>query len=83
MNTNLEDTTLFLLSYHMNYDLDDMHLAIKLGKVCKKIRDRTKDAEMIEACRTVLLYIKMGEYARVVLAASVANSNHRSQYESC
>ena len=50
--------------------------AIKLAKSAKFIRDRTKNKDLYNACRSMIKYKEMGKYSEVVKAIQSAEENY-------
>lgn len=63
-----DDLTGAILTYHWFNKLADKQRAIKVSKCCKIIRDKTKDNEVYETCRTIIAATSAGNYEGVLKA---------------
>ena len=57
-----------VLTYYWFNVLPDKQRAIKISKCCKIIRDKTKNKEVYETCRTIIAATKQGNYEGVLKA---------------
>lgn len=71
MTTFNEDALHVILTNNIHADLPVKQRAIKIAKCCKFIRDRTKNKEMYDTCRTIIAATQDGDYDGVVRAATM------------
>lgn len=57
-----------VITYYWFSSLPDKQRAIKVSKCCKVIRDKTKDKEVYETCRTIITATSQGNYTGVLEA---------------
>jgi hypothetical protein len=61
-----------ILTYHWFNLLPDKQRAIKISKCCKIIRNKTKDKEVYETCRTIINATSAGNYEGVLKAVKLS-----------
>ncbi len=74
------DTLTILLSNRVNAWLDDKSRALQIARCCKKVRDRTKDTVLYNACRSVIKATSAGAYADVIKSIELTELNYFKEY---
>jgi len=76
------DTLTLLLCNRVNAWLDDKSRAIQIARCCKKIRNKTKDSCLYEACRSVIKATSGGAYKDVIKSMELTELNYFKEYQS-
>lgn len=69
---SLSDTVTLLICSRYHQNLTVKSRAIKISRVSKLIRDRTKSKSLENACRTIISATQQGRYDKAVEAAELA-----------
>ena len=75
------DTLSILLCNQFHKDLPVKDRAIKISKCCKKIRDKTTDEILMNACRSVIKATSNGAYSDVVKSINLTEENYSREYK--
>ena len=74
------DTLSILLTSRVHQGLDIKSRSIKIAKCCKKIRDKTKDNVLYDACRKIITATSVGKYDKVIQAVTMAELKYLEEY---
>jgi len=75
------DTLSILLTNRIHSFLDDKPRALKISRCCKKIRDKTKDKVLYDACRDIIKAVQGGSYTQAVNAITLTELNYFKEYK--
>ncbi len=76
-----QDTLHLLLSNALHRDLPVKQRAMKIAKACKKVRDKTKDDVLFNACKSVISSVSKGNYHGACRALELTECNYWSSYK--
>ena len=74
------DTLNILLTNQIHKGLTDKARAIKISKVCKVVRDRTRDKTLYDTCKQIISAVSAGRYKDVVKAINLTEHKYFMEY---
>lgn len=74
------DTLSILLSHAWHSNLNVKQQAIAIARTCKKIRDKTKDELLYNACRSIIKAVSEGRYQKAIDAIDFTYKKYKSEY---
>ena len=75
------ETLTILLCNRVHSGLSLKHRAMKLANTCKKIRDKTKDEILYNACRSIIKAVSGGNYLASIKAVNMTEYNYFMEYK--
>jgi hypothetical protein len=75
------DTLTLLLTSRFHQHDTPAYRAIRIAKVCKIIRDRTKDQPLLDACKRIIKSVSAGNYELVIKAVNRAEDAYCHEFE--